>query len=488
MEKNIRIVWILTVITALLMIGGQGYWLYNQYNYSADEYMQELHKQLEELEEQELQIRYLRSEEEKGPSQRISISYNSLIKSSADSLKLPKITSDTSILFYYTLAEVESINVDSLLQKGKAWLKNDSILICDSFQVQNMPDDLLFNSSLRHTLQYTCPFSVALFDSLTQSKGIRMENVRQTVSDTLIWHGSYHSYRKGLVHVMKIDYPYCPLTKEVLTGEIAVPLPPLLKQMMWQLVGSLLLILLLVYCLVYQIRTILKQWKVDELRKGFVNTMIHELKRPVQTLKMCIAFLNNKPMRTDEQTVDAVVQDAMFELDNLSAYLFKVRELTRADDEHTLLSIRRFDLSETVDKLIRLNNASTDKLIRFESTFTERPLWMTGDPVHIANCLSNLIENAIKYSGAEVCISVEASLHDQLLQIKVADNGIGIPPQEQKRVFEKFYRAQNIPDANLPGIGLGLSYVKLIVEAHQGHIRLLSHPGKGTTFIIEIPQ
>ena len=63
MEKNIRIVWILTVITALLMIGGQGYWLYNQYNYSADEYMQELHKQLEELEEQELQIRYLRSEE-----------------------------------------------------------------------------------------------------------------------------------------------------------------------------------------------------------------------------------------------------------------------------------------------------------------------------------------------------------------------------------------------------------------------------------------
>ena len=89
------------------------------------------------------------------------------------------------------------------------------------------------------------------------------------------------------------------------------------------------------------------------MRKSFVNTMIHELKRPVQTLKMCIAFLNNKSMRTDERAMDEVVKDSMFELDNLSAYLAKVRDMTRADYEHTPLHIRTFDLRETVDKLIR---------------------------------------------------------------------------------------------------------------------------------------
>ena len=111
-----------------------------------------------------------------------------------------------------------------------------------------------------------------------------------------------------------------------------------------------------------------------------------------------------------------------------------------------------------------------------------------ADPVHIANCLSNLIENAVKYSGSEVCISIVVSLENNRLHLEIKDNGIGIPPQEQNRVFEKFYRAQNIPDANLPGIGLGLSYVKLMVEAHNGSIHLQSQPGKGTTFTIEIPQ
>ena len=315
-----------------------------------------------------------------------------------------------------------------------------------------------------------------------------MTNTRRETLDTLQWKGNYFPFREGLAYKMKIVYPYNPLEQEALVGEVTIPLSPILRQMSWQLVASLFLILLLMYCLVYQIRTILTQQKTDEMRKGFVNTMIHELKRPVQTLKMCIAFLNNKLMRTDEQMMDSVVQDAIFELDNLSAYLSKMRELTRADNEHIVLSTRTFDLVATVEKLIRLNNAPADKVVRFETSFSGTPLLVVADPVHIANCLSNLIENAVKYSGNEVCICIDASLKDNRLCMKIKDNGIGIPLQEQERVFEKFYRAQNIPDANLPGIGLGLSYVKLMVEAHGGNITLQSQLGKGTTFTIEIPQ
>ena len=123
----------------------------------------------------------------------------------------------------------------------------------------------------------------------------------------------------------------------------------------------------------------------------------------------------------------------------------------------------------------------------FETQLAD-PLLVTADPVHIANIISNLIENAVKYSGSSVHILISCVLHDHQLTLKVADNGIGIPASEQARVFDKFYRSSNLPDRSLPGIGLGLSYVKLLVEAHRGTISLTSQVDKGTTLEIHIPQ
>lgn len=484
MDKNIKIVWILTIITSLLMIGGQTYWLYNQYNYSALEYMQTLHKRILEVEEEEADIRFRNRQMGAEPLRSMAMNLSGWTRMKEDSINRPEPKTATTLTFYYLNQEkTDSTDIEKLIQE-----KSDSIIVRDTFHTENISTEILFSASTLYTLQISNPFRESLLDSLLQSKGIRMTNFRRETADSTLWRGSYRPFRQGLLHKMKVIYPYNPLKKEVVTGEVSIPLSPLLQQMAWQLAGSFFLVLLLILCLSYQVRTIMEQRKLDELRKSFVNTMIHELKRPVQTLKMCIAFLNNKAMRTDERMMDAVVQDAIFELDNLSAYLNKVRELTRADDEHTILSIRTFDLTATIEKLIRLNNAPAHKVVRFETRFGEQPLWIVADPVHTANCLSNLIENAVKYSGREVCISIEASLTNNHLHLEIKDNGIGIPLQEQSRVFEKFYRAQNIPNANLPGIGLGLSYVKLMVEAHGGTIRLQSQPGKGTTFIIEIPQ
>lgn len=103
--------------------------------------------------------------------------------------------------------------------------------------------------------------------------------------DSTLWRGTYHSLENLFPPRMLVTYPYNPLVKQAMTAIVTVPVNPLLKQMMWQLTGSILLVLVLVCCLVYQIKTILKQRKIDEMRKSFVNTMIHELKRPVQTLK-----------------------------------------------------------------------------------------------------------------------------------------------------------------------------------------------------------
>ena len=484
MEQRIKIVWILTIVTLILMLGGQAYWLYNQYGYSAEAYMQKLHEHILEAEDKEADIRFQHRQISSEPLRSLGMNLSGWTSLGEDSLKRPEPRSSTTLTFYYRNREdMDSAALAKLIEE-----ESDSVLVRDTFQIEGVSTELLFTASTLYTLQISNPFQESLLDSLLQKQSIQVTNTRRETLDTLQWKGSYIPFCERLAYKMKIVYPYNPLEQEAWVGEVTIPLSPILRQMAWQLVASLFLILLLMYCLVYQIHTIMEQRRMDEMRKSFVNTMIHELKRPVQTLKMCIAFLNNKSMRTDEQMMDAVVQDAIFELDNLSAYLSKVRELTRADNEHTILSTRTFDLVATVEKLIRLNNAPADKAVRFETSFSDTPLWVMADPVHIANCLSNLIENAVKYSGNEVCIGIDASLKDNRLYLKVHDNGIGIPLQEQERVFEKFYRAQNIPDTNLPGIGLGLSYVKLMVEAHGGSITLQSQLGKGTTFTIEIPQ
>ena len=104
------------------------------------------------------------------------------------------------------------------------------------------------------------------------------------------------------------------------------------------------------------------------------------------------------------------------------------------------------------------------------------------------NAVCNLIDNAIKYSGSEVAISISCTLQAHTLTLAISDNGIGIPASEQSKIFDKFYRGNNIPDRNIPGIGLGLSYVRLLTEAHHGTITLTSQPGKGTTFVLCFPQ
>lgn len=476
MEKRIKTVWILTIITAILIIGGQGYWLHHQYCYSTRTFMQELHKQILQLEKEEMNTRY----DKRTNNHKYTLSYK---------IEMPDSVNQNGkttcvISFYRQKSEIN--NLDSLI-KQNALLNEESVIVRDSFRVENISNEILFDAATRYRAEMTHPFRAENFDSLLQANQIKLTNIRLMQTDSILWHGSYTSSTRLFKPEMYIVYPYNPLLKQALTASIQIPFPSLLQQMAWQLLGSLILVLLLVFCLIYQIKTILKQRKIDEMRKSFVNTMIHELKRPVQALKMCVAFLNDKSLRTDEKAMDEVIHDSMSELDNLSAYLSKLRDMTRADDEHTQLSIRTFDIKETLEKLIRLYHVPEDKNVSIEPHFSEETL-VTADPVHVSNIISNLIENAVKYSGTSVHIVVDCLLHNHQLTIRVSDNGIGIPASEQNRVFDKFYRGSNLPDRSLPGIGLGLSYVKLLVEAHHGNISLSSQTGKGTEIEIVIPQ
>lgn len=509
MERRIKIVWILSLVAMLLITGGQVYWLRNQYQYMNDEQADDIYHCILQTAGQYDSIRVPQPKKVFNKANMFFYNLDTYIDGKSlttvnkiilgalkgrsleaedtryEEIESIKIQRNDSAHILADASEKERFVLDSLIPQ-------DRILFQDSFRIE-MHDKSApnLNSIVNlYKLELDAPFMLQRFDSLLAlhlDQRTFTSHLEATQDTTYQWDPVLKQQGTLLSPHIEVSYPYNPLKHQRVVVRVKVSPHTVLVRMGWQLSGSICLICLLGLCLLFQIKTILKQRRIDELRKSFVSTMIHELKRPVQALKMCVAFLNDKSLRTDEKAMDEVIHDSMSELDNLSAYLSKLRDMTRADDEHTQLSVRTFNIKETLEKLIRLYHISGDKDVTIETHFGEDTL-VTADPVHISNIISNLIENAVKYSGASVRIDIDCLLRDRQLTIRVSDNGIGIPASEQSRVFDKFYRGSNIADPSLPGIGLGLSYVRLLVEAHHGNVSLSSQPGKRTEIVINIPQ
>ncbi len=495
MEKRIRVVWILSLVSVLVLVGVQAYWLYNQYQLVLDEYSEELAGKILAVGEHEYNLR--KSEKKKDFSVMVTTQSEYIEengKPSSDSKFYLSFVYNDSLPNDLTKQEkvLNLLTQLDTIQKGnnvENLLENDTISQMKLFFNRRLSQDsiqLLANMAI--TNMYN-PFRTEKLDSLLRVDilGYDFMLSEWPASDTIYtnrWKQTGNIFHPRL----KVNYTYSPFEKKGIIIDTDIPAQPLFSRMAVQLLLAFGIVMLLMVCLIFQIQTILKQKKINELRKSFVNTMIHELKRPVQTLKTFIAFLGDKDMRSDEIITEQVVQDSMFELDNLSAYLGKLKDMVRADTEETLLNLQRFDLRELTDKVIRLIQLPADKKVEFTRFFDMDSSIIEADPIHLANVLSNLIENAIKYSGDTVQIEIKAKRKGNELCLTVSDNGIGISTVEQERVFAKFYRGSNLPDQNIPGLGLGLSYVKLISEAHQGRVSLQSHLGEGTSVTLILPQ
>ncbi|RHO74193.1 sensor histidine kinase [Parabacteroides sp. AF48-14] len=475
MEKRIKLIYILSLLSALVAIGVQGYWLYNQYYYEAERYADEVAADVLRVGDEEFAGR---KKVALGDDTSFILGRNSQTKSKQDTVSRNVLTQ-------------LSLNFD---RKGMPDTANEDQVNITKLRISfdpYLPEDSIIHGVERSVVNHHIPFRTERLDSLLRE---RLPQYDFRVSflpegDTLSRFASWEILPGHLFPpCLGVKYRYAPLERKGVMIEVGFTANSLLKKMAWQLVFSLFLIVLLLGCLAFLIKTILTQKKLGELRESFVHTMIHELRRPVQTIKMCIAFLNDKQMRTDEAASDEAVQDAMFELDNLSAYLGKLKNMVSADGSATLLHPVAFNLQELVEKVIRLIHIPSGKQVTFSTAFPPELPPVTADPVHIANILSNLIENAIKYSGPEVNIRVVIIRNEQSVVLTVADNGVGIAPDEQRKVFDKFYRSARLPDKQIPGLGLGLSYVRQVVEAHHGHVSLRSEVGKGTEVTVEIPN
>ena len=233
---------------------------------------------------------------------------------------------------------------------------------------------------------------------------------------------------------------------------------------------------------------IFRQKKLSEIKTDFVNNMTHELKTPISTISLASQMLKDDSIAIQEKNVDQITKVIDDESKRLGYQVEKVLQMAIFDRGRIKLKIKDVDVHRIIRNVVsNFTMQIENKNGTIELSLEADPSTIGVDEIHFTNIISNLLDNAIKYCDTIPEIIVRTYISGKELIVSVEDNGIGIRKEEQKRVFERFYRVPTGNIHNVKGFGLGLSYVKKLVEDHGGTIVVDSQPQKGTRFSISIP-
>jgi two-component system, OmpR family, phosphate regulon sensor histidine kinase PhoR len=252
---------------------------------------------------------------------------------------------------------------------------------------------------------------------------------------------------------------------------------------------SLVLTLLLIWSLYFIIRNTYKQKKLGEMKNDFINNMTHEFKTPVSTISLACEAMRDIDVEKSGFSMDNYLKIIDEENKRLGKLAEQILQTALVDKGQLYLLFEVTNLQDLIKQVIDKYRPAIE-LSRGEiktKLFAENPV-LSGDKTHLYNMISNLLDNAIKYSDAPPRIEILTTGTTSDITMSIQDEGIGISKANQKRIFEKLYRVPTGNVHNAKGFGLGLSYVKYIVERHQGRIRVESEPGKGSRFIITLPR
>lgn len=248
------------------------------------------------------------------------------------------------------------------------------------------------------------------------------------------------------------------------------------------------LLLLLFLFFVFTLNVILKQKRLSEVKTDFINNMTHELKTPISTIGLSSELLLRGDFKEDPDRLHRYAEIIYKENKRLENQVERVLNVAKLDREKLTLkkeSCSIHDLILEAKESFDINQ--TDKGGEIELLLDAQRETLMVDEVHITNVIYNLLDNAVKYCNTVPHIDVRTWDDGQFFYLTITDNGIGIKREDLKMIFDKFYR---VPTGNLhdvKGFGLGLYYVKLIVEEHGGTIQVKSQLGKGTTFSLKFP-
>ncbi len=304
--------------------------------------------------------------------------------------------------------------------------------------------------------------------------------------DSVQWRSYSWRHKNNLEKVEQINFPKIKMAPD--SHKFAVYFPTknvYIARQLGVMIYSSIGILIVIGFFVYIVFVIFKQKKLSEMKTDFINNMTHEFKTPIATIQVSSDALIRGNISSNPEKVTTYANIIRDETNRLKGQVERILKIAMVDNVKNKLKKERFDFNEmiaaiTENMMVRIENAKCKLDIHLDA----KESIVEGDKDHFVNVIYNLVDNALKYSKENPYLSIRTSNKKSKLVVEIEDHGIGIPREAQKHIFEKFFRVPTGNVHNVKGFGLGLSYVKKIVESHDGKIYLQSIPGKGSTFTI----
>ncbi|MBD2700060.1 HAMP domain-containing histidine kinase [Spirosoma sp. BT702] len=362
-------------------------------------------------------------------------------------------------------------------------------LLLSDRPIEDRINRLALDTLLRQTLDergISIPFAYAVRthkkpEFLFASMGIDAQQVNSSGYKAAL-------FPNNLMETGNYVYVYFPTQQQFILGRLG-----------FTFAASAILILVILACFYIAINTILRQKKLADIKNDFINNMTHEFKTPISTISLAVEMAQEQ-LRSDVPMDRAIVDNQP--KDRLGRYMGIIRDETRRLGSHVekvlqmalldrgeiKLNLTSVNVHDVIEKV--LNNLSLQIEQRdgeLDLHFDADQEVVEADEVHLTNIVYNLLDNALKYSPDSPHITLSTRNVPEGVSITVADQGLGMTKEQTSRIFEKFYRVPTGNRHDVKGFGLGLSYVKKMIDEHHGQILVESQPGKGSSFEVILP-
>lgn len=265
-------------------------------------------------------------------------------------------------------------------------------------------------------------------------------------------------------------------------------MPYILKRILFPILSSVLLLAITIISFLLLYRNLIRQKRLTDIKNEFIGNITHELKTPIATVSVAIEAMKNFDVLQNPQRTQEYLDISANELQRLSLLVDNVLSLSKFEKNEIEFKKESFDFIQLTREVME------SMKLQMEKRHASISLQLTGsnfiieaDRRHTSSVIYNLLDNALKYSNTDPAIAIYIMDHSSYIELRVTDNGIGIPATYHHKIFEQFFRVPEGDRHNIKGYGLGLSYVNYIVKSHHGFIEIESEEGKGSTFIVKLP-
>lgn len=253
----------------------------------------------------------------------------------------------------------------------------------------------------------------------------------------------------------------------------------------WSLLTSLLLVLINTACLFYMLYIIIRQKKISEMKNDFISNMTHEFKTPIATISAANQAMETFKAMNQLDRLDKYIGISKSQTNKLNNLVEEILNIAKYEKPDFKLDIEDVNINGMISNLIqqyKFNNSD----FHFNQNIIEVGT-IKADKFHLQNAINNIFDNAIKYSESVKIVEINLQRENNGILLSIKDYGKGISKDQQKYIFDRFYRAHTGDIHKVKGYGLGLSYVKDIIDRHKGYIKVKSQIGKGSEFFIYLP-